>query len=92
MCALVNQALERAHAYKDAGAGSFFAPFLVDADLIADVCARSPLPVNILVRPGCPSHAEMAKLGVARISHGHGPWAAAMEWVEDQARGVFVLK
>jgi 2-methylisocitrate lyase-like PEP mutase family enzyme len=90
--ALVEQALERAHAYKDAGARSLFAPFLVDAGLIADLCARSPLPVNILVRPGCPTHTEMAKLGVARISHGHGPWAAAMAWLEDQARGVFASK
>jgi 2-methylisocitrate lyase-like PEP mutase family enzyme len=90
--AMVELAVERAHAYKDAGARSFFAPFLVSAGLIGDLCVRSPLPVNILVRPGCPTHAEMAKLGVARISHGHSPWAAAMAWVEDQAREVFTSK
>jgi 2-methylisocitrate lyase-like PEP mutase family enzyme len=85
---LVGQALERAKAYADAGARSFFAPFLVNADLIAELCDASPLPINILVRPGCPSHTQMAKLGVARISHGHGPWAAAMAWLEDQARAI----
>jgi hypothetical protein len=31
---------------------------------------------------------DSAGLGVARISHGHGPWAAAMEWLEGQARAV----
>jgi 2-methylisocitrate lyase-like PEP mutase family enzyme len=87
--ALVDQAVERAHAYAAAGAHSFFAPFLVDAGLIAMLCEKSPLPVNILVRPGCPTHVEMAKLGVARISHGHAPWAAAMEWLEGQARSAF---
>lgn len=88
---LVAQAVERAKAYADAGARCFFAPFLSDPDLIADLCDASPLPVNILVRPGCPSHGEMAKLGVARISHGHGPWAAAMTALEEQARVVLVL-
>lgn len=86
--ALVQQALERATAYAQAGARCFFAPFLVDAALIAELCAAAPLPVNILVRAGCPSHAEMARLGVGRISHGHGPWAAAMDWLEAQARTV----
>ncbi len=85
---LIGQAVERAKAYADAGARCFFAPFLVNPDLIAALCDASPLPVNILVRPGCPDHAEMAKLGVARISHGHGPWAAAMDWLEQQARTV----
>ena len=87
---LVAEAVERAKAYADAGARSFFAPFLIDPGLIAELCEASPLPVNILVRPGCPSHSEMAKLGVSRISHGHGPWAAAMAWLEDQARQVLM--
>jgi len=28
-------------------------------------------------------------LGVARISHGHQPWAAAMNWLKEQAETVF---
>ena len=32
---------------------------------------------------------ELAALGVARISYGHGPWAAAMDWLGGQARAVF---
>ena len=87
--ALVDAVVERAKAYADAGARCLFAPFLVDEALIARLCKASPLPVNILIRPGGPDHKTLAELGVARISHGHGPWAAAMEWVEEQAGAVF---
>jgi 2-methylisocitrate lyase-like PEP mutase family enzyme len=87
--ALVDQALERAHAYTQAGAMSFFVPMLSDPQLIGALCARSPLPVNIMMRPGCPASAELAELGVARISHGPGPWRAAMATLEAQARQVF---
>lgn len=85
--AMVDAMVERAKVYADAGARGLFVPFLQDAALIARLCAGSPLPVNILMRAGCPDHKSLAELGVARISHGHGPWAAAMAWLEDQARG-----
>jgi 2-methylisocitrate lyase-like PEP mutase family enzyme len=87
--ALVDQAIERAKAYADAGARGLFAPFLQDAVLIERLCKASPLPVNILMRPGCPDATTLANAGVARISHGHGPWAAAMDWLEQQARTIF---
>ena len=32
---------------------------------------------------------ELAALGVARISYGHGPWAAAMDWLKAQAEAVY---
>jgi 2-methylisocitrate lyase-like PEP mutase family enzyme len=82
----VDEMIERAKAYADAGARGLFVPFLQDAALIERLCAGSPLPVNILMRAGCPDHKTLAGLGVARISHGHGPWAAAMQWLEDEAR------
>jgi 2-methylisocitrate lyase-like PEP mutase family enzyme len=84
--ALVDQVVERAKAYADAGARSLFAPFLLDAPLIEQLCKASPLPVNILTGPNCPDHQTLANLGVARISHGHGPWAAAMDWLQTQAK------
>jgi 2-methylisocitrate lyase-like PEP mutase family enzyme len=86
--ALVAATLERARAYADAGAGSLFVPFLLDPKCIAAICVASPLPVNILRGKGGPTHRELANLGVARISHGHQPWAAAMTWLTDQARQV----
>ncbi len=90
--ALVDTVIERAKAYADAGADSLFVPFVYDAALIGRLCEKSPLPVNILVGQGIPDHKTLAELGVARISHGHGPWAAAMAWLEDQARSIFETK
>jgi 2-methylisocitrate lyase-like PEP mutase family enzyme len=83
--ALVDQALERARVYAEAGAGSFFAPALAEAGLIKRLCAQSPLPVNIISLPNTPGNAQMAALGVARISYGPAPWRAAMEFVKGQA-------
>ena len=86
---LVDAVIERGHAYAEAGAGSLFVPFLGDHPTIAAICERSPLPVNILWGPGRGTRAELAALGVARISYGHGPWAAAMAWLGEQAKAVF---
>ncbi len=86
--ALVAATLERARAYADAGAGSLFVPFLLDPKCIGAICDASPLPVNILRGKGGPTHKELAALGVARISHGHQPWAAAMAWLAAQAAQV----
>ena len=44
------------------------------------------LPVNVMVMPSLPARAELARLGVARISHGPGPYRAAMAFVEQAAR------
>ncbi|WP_428684270.1 isocitrate lyase/PEP mutase family protein [Sphingopyxis sp.] len=86
--ALVAATLERARAYADAGAGSLFVPFLLDPKCIGAICEGSPLPVNILRGKDGPTHKELAGLGVARISHGHQPWAAAMAWLTGQAQQV----
>ena len=86
--ALVAATLERASAYADAGAGGLFVPFLSDAKCIGAICEASPLPVNILWSPPCGDRRALAALGVARISHGHQPWAAAMAWLERQAQAV----
>ena len=75
---LLKTAIERARAYHDAGADGFFAPGLVDVAAIARLCAASPLPVNIMALPQAPDRQALAKAGVARISHGPGPYGAAM--------------
>ncbi|MEO1487922.1 MAG: isocitrate lyase/phosphoenolpyruvate mutase family protein [Pseudomonadota bacterium] len=83
---LIDEALERAHAYCETGAGSFFVPGLSDPALILQVCEASPIPVNVMRLPGMVSNGELANLGVARISYGPGPWRAAMASVESEAR------
>jgi 2-methylisocitrate lyase-like PEP mutase family enzyme len=84
--ALVDAVVDRAKAYADAGANSLFVPFIYDAGLIERLCETSPLPVNILVGDGVPDVKTLAGLGVARISHGHGPWAKAMQDLADAAK------
>lgn len=86
---LIEAVLERARAYAEAGADGLFVPFLGDHAVISAICAASPLPVNVLWGPGRGTRAELAACGVARISYGHGPWAAAMDWLAGQARAVF---
>ena len=75
---LLAEAISRAALYKEAGANGFFAPGLVDAALIKELCAAVDLPVNILKKPGTPTHAELAALGVSRISYGPMAYKRAM--------------
>ncbi len=85
---LVEAALDRARAFADAGAAGLFVPFTTSRACIAALCERSPLPVNIIWNPDFTSRAALAELGVARISHGHRPWAAAMDWLGTAAKQV----
>ena len=67
---LVDEALRRAHAYVDAGVDCVFPIVLWQPDALAAFLAQAPGPVNVLRIPPAPSEAELAKLGVARISYG----------------------
>ena len=87
--ALADAVIQRSHAYADAGAKGLFVPFVRDLALVERICAGSPLPVNILMGALDVSHADLAAVGVARISYGHGPWAAAMAALEQQARAMY---
>jgi 2-methylisocitrate lyase-like PEP mutase family enzyme len=84
--ALLDAALTRAAGYAGAGASGLFVPGLVASDLIGKLCAASPLPVNVMVLPALAPPAQLAKLGVARISHGPGPYRLAMQFLEKSAR------
>ena len=63
-------ALERLQAYQDAGADVLFMPGLRKAEDIRTVISSVDRPVNVLVVPGCPTIAELAEMGAARISVG----------------------
>lgn len=86
---LIDEAIERADAYADAGASGCFAPGLKDPDLIARLCSASPRPVNIMVMADTPSNLEMAALGVARISYGPGPYRKMIADLESTARETY---
>ena len=87
--AMVETALERARAYAEAGADGFFVPLLADLDLLAGLCAASPLPVNFMAFSGAPSAAEVASTGVARISHGPFPYKMAMKALKEAAEAEY---
>lgn len=75
------EARERAAAYAEAGASGYFVPGLVDLRAIAALCDTIDLPVNVMTMPGLPDVRALANAGVARISHGPGPYLRAMEAV-----------
>jgi 2-methylisocitrate lyase-like PEP mutase family enzyme len=83
------ETLERAKAYADAGASGFFAPGLADPDMIAELTAKCPLPVNIMMMQGVPDVAALRTLGVARVSFGGGPYRVAMQALEQAAEAAF---
>jgi 2-methylisocitrate lyase-like PEP mutase family enzyme len=74
--------------YAAHGADGLFVPGLVDAALIERLVQASPLPVNLMAAAGTPPLATLRALGVARLSHGPGPYLQAMRALEDAARGV----
>jgi 2-methylisocitrate lyase-like PEP mutase family enzyme len=83
---MVKDALERARAYADAGANGLFAPGLINAPLMAALANASPLPLNIMVGEDTPNLNVLADAGVARVSHGPGPYLKIMTVLEGLAR------
>lgn len=81
----VGEAVERCHAYAEAGARGFFVPGLTSARLIARLCERAPLPINIMAVPAAPDADDLAQLGVARISHGPAPYRQMLRQLTEAA-------
>lgn len=75
--AALEEGIRRGKALKAAGASGFFAPMLIDADDLATVAREVGLPLNAMARPGLPPAAELAQLGVRRLSAATGVAAAA---------------
>jgi 2-methylisocitrate lyase-like PEP mutase family enzyme len=86
--AMVSEAIDRGHAYAEAGADGLFAPGLVDIALIGRLAKASPLPLNIMVGAATPPGRSLAEQGVARVSHGPGPYLMAMKALEEATRAV----
>jgi 2-methylisocitrate lyase-like PEP mutase family enzyme len=68
----VDETIARAARYREAGADGIFAPAVTHPEHIRSIADAVGLPLNVLVVPGLPSVAELATLGVARISAGSG--------------------
>jgi methylisocitrate lyase len=83
---MVDETIKRARAYADAGADGIFAPGLVTLALIARLAEASPLPLNLMVVDTTPPVSTLADHGVARLSHGPGPYLVTMKALEEAVR------
>jgi 2-methylisocitrate lyase-like PEP mutase family enzyme len=86
---MVDAAIERAKAYADAGASGIFVPGLKDEKLIERFCEACWLPVNIMHFAGVPPAERLGELGVARVSHGPGPYRQMMKALEAAAKEIY---
>jgi len=86
---MLDAAIARAKAYKQAGADGFFAPGLANKALIQTLCETVDMPVNIIALPHVPDAAILKSLGVARISHGPVPYKKMSAWLSEQAKAAF---
>lgn len=73
----LDDTITRLLAYRDAGADAVYAPGLSSVDDIARVVTEVGLPVNVLALPDGPTVAQLASVGVRRVSTGGAlAWAA----------------
>jgi 2-methylisocitrate lyase-like PEP mutase family enzyme len=76
--ATVDAVLRRARAYADAGADGIFVPGVAAAGDIRGIAAGTALPINVLAHPML-TVAELAQLGVRRVSSGSLPYRCAVD-------------
>jgi 2-methylisocitrate lyase-like PEP mutase family enzyme len=62
--------VRRAEAYLAAGADGVFVPGVVDPAILRQLVAAIAAPLNVMAGPGAPSVAELADLGVRRVTVG----------------------
>jgi 2-methylisocitrate lyase-like PEP mutase family enzyme len=86
--ALVAEAFRRANAFREAGADSLFPLGLAGNEEIARAVKSINGPVNLIFRPGIPSVAELAKIGIARLSLGSAVSFAALTTIRTVAEEV----
>jgi 2-methylisocitrate lyase-like PEP mutase family enzyme len=78
--------IARLQAYQQAGADVLYAPGPTSAEQIAAIVSSVHRPVNVLVRAGSPTVAELAELRVSRISVGGSFAFAAIDALVSAAR------
>lgn len=78
--------IERANAYREAGADCLFVPGVTDLETIRILVREIAGPVNLLASAGCPPLAALREAGVRRVSLGSGPMRAAMGLTRRMAR------
>ena len=72
----IDEVVQRATAYRAAGADGLFLPGLLDVATIRLLAGKVDLPLNIMVGTGAPTLDELAAAGVRRVSQGGEPFLA----------------
>jgi 2-methylisocitrate lyase-like PEP mutase family enzyme len=72
---LVPEALRRAKAYVEAGVDCVFPIGLWETEALSHFMSEVRTPVNVVLLPQAPSLAELAALGVVRVS-----WGPLLYW------------
>ena len=92
----LDDTIARLIAYRDAGADAVYAPGLTDLDQIAAVVRAVGVPVNVLALPSGPTIAELASVGVRRVSVGsllagaaYGALMAGARELQDQGTSLY---
>ncbi|MER7666288.1 isocitrate lyase/phosphoenolpyruvate mutase family protein [Streptomyces sp. NPDC096193] len=83
----VDATLDRAALYVEAGADGIFVPGASEPAVLRELARSIPVPLNVLPIPGL-SPAELASLGVRRVSTGSLPYRAAIHAAAEAARAV----
>jgi 2-methylisocitrate lyase-like PEP mutase family enzyme len=81
---LVPEAVRRANAYLEAGVDCVYPITLWETDALRRFMSEVRGPVNVVRLPQAPSLAELAALGVTRVSWGHLLYRGAMARFEEQ--------
>jgi 2-methylisocitrate lyase-like PEP mutase family enzyme len=82
----LREAVERATAYREAGADGIFVIAVKEREMIHELARRIPRPLNILAGPGSPTISELQELGVARVTFGSGLLRGTLPFVRDMAK------
>jgi 2-methylisocitrate lyase-like PEP mutase family enzyme len=85
---LLDETLERARTYVDAGADGIFVPGVTGEREIAALAEAVPVPLNALFSPSTLTVPQLAELGVARISTGSLLYRVALGAAIDAATAI----
>jgi len=83
---ILEDTIYRAKLYFEAGADCVFVPGVIEKATIARLVKAVKGPLNILLSAGAPTVADLAALGVRRVSQGSGPARAALSITMNVAR------
>jgi 2-methylisocitrate lyase-like PEP mutase family enzyme len=82
----LSDTIARLHAFEQEGADVLYAPGITRPEAIREMVTSLERPINVLARPTSPPVAELAELGVARISVGGAFAFAALGSLVEAAR------